>query len=84
MNHQIDLQSLGFSFAIDSLDARIGKVEAKKVSWSGADGAKRDAQINLVPCDAIQPLNIPLANEFNRARSANSQSSQGYLCPDVT
>ena len=84
MNQQIDLQSLGFTFAVDNLDARIGTVEATKISWRGTDGAKTKTQIKLVPCDALEPLRIPLSNEFHQARSGNLQNSPGYLCPDVS
>ena len=35
MNERIDFQSLGFSFAIDNLEPRFGKIEAAQVSWNG-------------------------------------------------
>ena len=53
MNQRIDLQSIGFSFAVDNLDPRIGKIEAFQVTWSGVDGAKKATPINLISCDSL-------------------------------
>ena len=69
---------------MDNLDARIGTVEATKISWRGTDGAKTKTEIKLVPCDALEPLKIPLSNEYHQARSGNLQNSPGYLCPDAS
>ena len=84
MNKMIDLQELSFSFAVDNVDSRIGTIEALKIEWSGIDGIKQKTPIKLVQCDALQPLNIPLSNEFHRARSGFLTTSPGYLCPDLS
>ena len=81
MNERIDFQSLGFSFAIDSLEPRLGKIEATQVSWSGIGSAeKKEQPIDLKFYDALQPQNLPLTNEYSRARSQNTPA---YLCPDL-
>ena len=41
MNERINFQTLGFSFAIDYLEPRIGKIEAAQVSWNGIDSAEK-------------------------------------------
>ena len=69
------LQELGFSFAIDdSLDPRIGSIEASQVTWSGTDGVKYSKPIKLVPCDALLPLNLPLGNDYEKARRKSRSS----------
>ena len=81
MNERIDFQSLGFSFAIDNLEPRFGKIEATQVSWSGINSAEKKKQpIDLKLCDALQPQNLPLANEYSLARS---QDAPTFLCPDL-
>ena len=56
MNERIDFESLGFSFAIDKLEPRFGKIEATQVSWNGINSAKKKEQpIDLKLCDALQP-----------------------------
>ena len=81
MNERIDFQSLGFSFAIDNLEPRFGKIEATQVSWSGTNSAERKEQpIDLKFCDALEPQNLQLTNEYSQARS---QDPRTYLCPDL-
>ena len=56
MNERIDFESLGFSFAIDKLEPRFGKIEATQVSWNGINSAKKKEQpIDLKLCDELQP-----------------------------
>ena len=62
---RIDFQSLGFSFAIDNIEPRIGKIEATHVSFSGIVGVERKyTPIDLKVCDTLQLTNLPLTNEY--------------------
>ena len=45
MEHPIDLTKLGFSFAVENLDANFGVIEASQIHWSGIDGVKHETRI---------------------------------------
>ena len=45
MEYPINLTELGFTFAVDNLEASIGQIEATQVHWSGKDGVKRETVI---------------------------------------
>ena len=40
VQHRLNLSSLGFSFALENVDADLGTLEAHQVHWSGSDGVK--------------------------------------------
>ena len=65
----INLNELGFTFAVESIEARIGRIEAVQVRWDGLDGIKHNNQIKLVSCDELAPWGLPLTNEYTSARA---------------
>ena len=42
MDEAIDLNSIGFTFAVEQLEANIGHIEASQVHWSGHSGVKQE------------------------------------------
>lgn len=73
----IDLNELGFSFAIDSLEERFGTIQVTQVNWSVENGVKYENEITLEKCDAIS--SVQLTNQFTMARNPERMD---YLCPD--
>ena len=70
----IDLNSMGFTFAVENIDAKYGRVEVSHMTWSGLDGVKTTQKIDMIDCDSLQPFNLPLSNEYHKARSASASA----------
>ena len=80
MEENLDLESLGFAFAIENLDAAYGRVVVEQVSWSGTDGEKSETELKMGLCTNLVVLNqqLPVNTEFSTVR--NDQNAE-YLCP---
>ena len=52
-NESIDLWQLGFMFAIDDIDPRIGHLTATHTRWNNDDEGKIDTPIKMVPCSEL-------------------------------
>ena len=81
MDEPIDLTKIGFSFAIENLEANIGLIEASQVYWSGSTGEKNETQIELVPCDTLEPWGLELASSYSQARAESKNGQASFLCP---
>ena len=87
MLEEIDLVELGFSFAVEDLDPTLGRIEAYQVDWAGSTGIKTKKRIDLVPCQSIPFHDIPINNNFTRARDRSGQPEREtdevrrFLCP---
>ena len=49
---RMDLYELGFMFAIQTIDPRVGKVKAESNEWE-ADGKRNPVEIDLVDCQEL-------------------------------
>ena len=58
MLEPINMSELGFIFAIDSIDERLGTIKVTHVDWSGTDGVKNETEIELVKCDTIGQMEL--------------------------
>ena len=63
LQHETLDLSADFSFAIEDVDPRVGKLVAYQVSWDGLSGQKRRSEIKLEPCDFIKP-DLKLTNSY--------------------
>ena len=87
MLEEIDLVELGFSFAVEDLDPKYGRIEAYQVNWDGSTGIKENKRIDLIPCQSIPFHEIPLVNDFTRVRDRSGQPARetdkprSFLCP---
>ena len=85
MDEHIDLNKLDFTFAVESIDKRIGRIEVVQIDWSGVDGIKRETPIDLVSCEELLPYGLDLTNEWTKARVASKNWTEpSFLCPDQT
>ena len=83
MDERIDLNKLGFTFAVENIEARIGRIEVSQVDWDGTDGIKRSTPIELVNCEELSPWGLPLTNSYTQARIASKGwDAPSFLCPD--
>ena len=80
MDETINLTELGFQFAVESIDPRIGQFKAYQVSWDGENGHQDQKPIELEPCDTLMS-SLKLSNEYYEARQQTRRRSAKYLCP---
>ena len=81
MDEPINLTEIGFSFAVENLEANIGLIEASQVHWSGISGVKQQTKIELVPCDTLEPWGLQLASSYSQARDNSKAGKASFLCP---
>ena len=63
----INLTELGFHFAVENVDPKIGRFLAYEVSWDGETGRQIEKPIAMKPCDALKS-GLKLQNEFRKTR----------------
>ena len=74
----IDLQEIGFTFAVEQIGPEVGTIKASQIDWSGIDGQRVETDVELEACDILGPQELSLNNEFTRARIREDTE---YLCP---
>ena len=65
LQHETLDLSTDFSFAIEAIDPRVGKLVAYQVLWDGISGLKQKNEIKLESCDFIKP-DLKLTNSYKR------------------
>ena len=80
LDEVIQLDEIGFTFAIEDLPPEVGSIKTFQVDWDGYSGLKTETEIEMEPCDSLGVTNLTLANDFSRARDGERPSMQ-YLCP---
>ena len=80
LDEVIQLDEIGFTFAIEYLPPEVGSIKTFQVDWDGYNGQKTDTEIEMEPCDSLGVTNLSLANEFSMARDGDRTSTK-YLCP---
>ena len=65
MHEPINLNDLGFTFAVENIEPKIGQIEAYQYHWDSFDGIKRKTPIKLLPCDKLEPWGIDIANSYS-------------------
>ena len=80
MDETINLTELGFQFAIENIDPKIGQFKAYQVSWDGKTGSQDQTPIKLEPCNTLMS-SLKLSNEYFKARISSEKEYAPYLCP---
>ena len=80
----MDLENLGFSFAVEKIDPTLGRIEAKQVRWSGLDGKKRETPIELESCTKMaNAKDLQFESSFSAMRDSMRGTKKDYLCPSL-
>ena len=83
MDAVIDLQEIGFSFAIETVQEERLNFEVTKVDWNGKDGQKVKTKIEMIPCSAILGLDLPIVTEYSAKRSGIRNLDENlFICPE--
>lgn len=72
-------------FAVESIDPRLGRLEAYQVVWSGLDGQKQTYEMDLVPCETLLTMSQEqkLDSSYSHARlKSQSREKTEFLCLD--
>ena len=75
----VDLWKLGFMFAVEDIDPRIGRLELDYTTWSQTDG-KKDMRIKMVPC--TDPNYVSNNSAFDFDNLLKGRKDAKFLCPD--
>ena len=64
---QIDLWQLGFVFAVEEPDPRIGRIEVNHTRWDDVDGElmQKSTKIDMVRCNTLIENDKFVGNPFN-------------------
>ena len=86
----IDLHDLGFTFAMEKIDKRIGKIEVVHVKYD-VEGKLPEKEIQMVDCASLlqggDPRNRMTGYVHNKAFNpyrAHARLQQDFLCPNTT
>ena len=82
LDEVIKLDEIGFTFAVQELPPEIGRIRAFQVDWDGVSGDRVETEIPMEPCTRLGVTNLPLANDFSKARDG-SRPGERYLCPNA-
>lgn len=75
---QIDLWSLGFMFAIEDIDPRVGRINVKQTSWT-QDAGKVETFVKMVPC--TDPNYVSNNAAFKLDNLLRGRKDSKFLCP---
>ena len=72
MDETILLDQIGFDFAVEEIDPRLGRIVAEQVFWS-EKGDKIEQPLELQSCDTFVEHDLPLNTGPSQARDATNQ-----------
>ena len=83
MGDVINLEEIGFSFAVETIQEEYASIETYLVNWSGETGEKEKTRIEMVPCTALQSIDLPIVSQYSAIRGGvSSLDDTRYICPD--
>ena len=80
MDETILLDQIGFDFAVEEIDPRLGRIVAEQVFWN-EEGDKIVQPLELESCDTFVEHDLPLNTGPSKARDTTNQIKSSYLCP---
>ena len=81
-NATIDLWELGFMFAVENMDPKVGRVEVNQVHYeSGEEIIKYVTPLELVRCEELWKKNAFNNQNFQYSKLQQGKKPFGWLCP---
>ena len=78
----IDLWELGFMFAVENMDPKVGRVEVNQVHYeSGEEIIKYVTPLELVRCEELWKKNAFNNQNFQYSKLQQGKKPFGWLCP---
>ena len=78
----IDLWGLGFMFAVENVDPKVGRVQVSQVHVeSGEEIVKNATPLELVQCEELWKKNAFNNQNFKYSKLMQGKKPNGWLCP---
>ena len=81
MTKQLDLNNIGFNFAVENLGEQFAQIKLHQVTWQSASATEPSlTEIAMVDCASVLGVDLGATSLLRKTRTGAAEDKK-YLCP---